>query len=150
MESLFNFVHHKRLTHTLGGRFRMKSSRYLVLMLILALASCVTTSPEPEGVICADLAEIECLKSAACTLEYPPETDLQILCRLSANYCDSTFRQYDGTRAQCESKPGCQFFPAQCDCAPAIECDCSNFPPARCALAIADRDPAMWLDGQAE
>ena len=85
----------------------------------------------PEGKLCAQMTEQECLSSAACTLSRN-ETAHGYQCRFAKDYCELLFRQLEGTRESCEDKTGCVYVPASCYCPPDATCECTGGKPAQC------------------
>ncbi len=109
------------------------SAPFLIL-LILSLASCTSnapTSPPPPG-SCASLSELQCINSAACTLELTTGSTGVYFCRVAADSCEQDFRQGIDTQAICEEKPGCQFVPGFCYGPPDVTCVCGGGRPPTC------------------
>jgi len=85
----------------------------------------------PEGKLCAQMTEQECLSSAACTLSRN-ETAHGYQCRFAKDHCELLFRQSEGNRESCEDKSGCVYVPASCYCPPDATCECTGGEPAQC------------------
>lgn len=84
-----------------------------------------------EGLSCQQLAEKECIASAACTLKKDKgSTNYQ--CLPAKDHCEFMFRQSEGTKEICEAKQGCEFTPSQCYCPPDVLCERGGGEPSQC------------------
>jgi hypothetical protein len=112
---------------------------FAIVGLLLITACQEPAEIDSEGPLCRDLSESECIDSAACNLVQPDGPDTPYICGSPEDHCGSLFRQRDGSKSTCESKPGCTFVEQQCYCAPETTCVCSGGPPSQC---VADSDPS--------
>jgi hypothetical protein len=90
-----------------------------------------TDEDSAVGLSCQQLAEKECLTSAACTLKKVIDTT-SYQCLPANNHCELMFRQSEGTKESCETKQGCEFVPSQCYCHPDVKCVCGGGEPPQC------------------
>ncbi|WP_455202576.1 hypothetical protein [Kaarinaea lacus] len=80
---------------------------------------------------CANLSELDCLKSPICILQ-KNQRDSTYQCRAADNSCESGFMQSLHQKSDCEAKQGCKFLPANCYCEPEKLCACAGGTPAMC------------------
>ncbi|SRR5258706_6220537 len=105
------------------------SKRLLLCALLLLPLAAAGKDPRP----CNEATELECLKSAECTL-VQAAVHGKYTCRAAAGRCEIGFRQAGDSDIQkdCEARPGCEFRSASCYCPPGVDCRCGGGPPAQC------------------
>lgn len=108
----------------------------LIATVLFAAGACLcaangAAADEPKT--CAQLDQLECAGSTTCKLEQL-SVHGNYRCREARGRCETGFRQAgEGDIKQlCESKPGCEFKPANCYCPPNLNCFCGGGPPAQC------------------
>lgn len=84
-----------------------------------------------EELSCQQLAERDCLASAACTLKKVKNSTVY-QCLPAEDHCELLFRQSEGTKEICEEKQDCEFVPAKCYCPPDVYCICGGGEPPQC------------------
>ena len=103
------------------------------LLLSCMCVPLISIGAEPKT--CNEATELECVKSAECTL-VQAEARGKYTCRAAVGRCEIGFRQVAETdiKKECESKAGCEFIPASCFCPPipGLSCTCGGGPPAQC------------------
>ncbi len=103
-------------------------------MLLIGVSIFVGSVNPSETESCDQFSELQCISSAACTLELISDSVGKYRCRTAENYCEEGFIQRTDRLAECELKSGCFFQGQRCYCPPDVLCRCGGGAPAMCLL----------------
>lgn len=106
---------------------------YWLFVFALVLRSTSALAADP----CAALSRDDCFRSTECTVKCEQADGdgshcRKYLCGHKSGECEEGVSQSSMTKAQCESRSGCQFREPICYCPEHVECVCGGGLPPRC------------------